>query len=710
MESRLLKKCLNCVYFFLWFAVIFVLLSILCVYHYFPDASFNQIFFHILYLDWHQLSFWWKPVIEIIILSIFMACVIYKFPPVMLISLALFWGIYSHPIKVSNIKVDKQISLSKQLLLSLKWSNLYEEYYHKPQVKKITNKKNVILIFAESMEDNFADEKYWGENLIPHLSKLKNEGISFSGYKSINGTNWTLASNIATFCGIPLRMHLRDAVGTKTKHFLPNIKCLPDILKSIGYYNVFSTSTYLSFVGTDVFVDEHSFDELYGRDELIIENYASQDDIGIEKFGINDKKMFEFARKKIISLTKNKSPFFITIQTVDTHFPHGYVHPTCSRKYGDTRDAIKCSDLIIYNFIRWIQKQDFYNDTIIVITGDHLMMNFSDIASLIEAYPDRQIYNVILEKGFPPQIIKKDFSMMDLAATIAAKIGVLSGDYLGLGISLLSDNQTLVEKLGIQKFEEEILQNSSIYNDFLGIKSNARHKFSSATIEELPLLQSKMIAHAGGSIDGNIYTNSLDALNASLSRGYKYIEFDLLPLFDRKPGFFAAHDYEKFKAFVKDVPKFDRDTIKTLKILDKYSPLTDEMILDFFEKHPDMWLVIDKVYNFELLYDRFQNIKDRMIVEVKNNTQFEEAKKYGFKHLAYTLRKAKDIPLVLANNYESVVVSLQFLRKHKKTLQNMRLKRGIKVMVYTLKDKEDVWEYGNFVDMIYYDGEDNIDK
>lgn len=37
----------------------------------------------------------------------------------------------------------------------------------------------------------------------------------------------------------------------------------------------------------------------------------------------------------------------------------------------------------------------------------------------------------------------------------------------------------------------------------------------------------ELIAHAGGEIDGHIYTNSLEPVQQSIKRGYKFIELDL---------------------------------------------------------------------------------------------------------------------------------------------------------------------------------------
>jgi len=451
------------------FFAVMLMLILLTAEYYFPNATLNQIVFHALYIDTEQLSYYPLEIAGAFFISLLAAVLVYKRLYCLVLVFALFYYVSGNPLKVSDIEVDKKISLSKQMMLSLEWSLLYEKYYDVSVLKEPENKKNIIVIFAESVEDNFTDEKYYGENLIPNLTELKREGQSFTGYTAINGTNWTLAANVATFCGVPIRTQLRDRLGPETEKFLPNAVCLPDMLHDLGYHNVFVKGAYITFVGTDIFVGEHHFDEIYGRDELIEQNYAAPEDIKMEEYGINDVKMFEFAKQKISELAANNKPFFISLQTLDTHFPHGYVQPFCEIKYGDTLDAVKCSDKIIYDFVKWCQTQDFYKDTIIVVIGDHLMMSASDTAEKTEAYPKREIYNVILSADTKPRVINKPYAMFDWAATIADKAGIIAGANLGLGVSLLSDKQTLVQKMGERALEEDVLKNSAKYNQLLGI-------------------------------------------------------------------------------------------------------------------------------------------------------------------------------------------------------------------------------------------------
>ena len=465
-KIKIFIKALLAVFSFL---LMFALFAVLFAKHFFPDATLNQMVFHALYIDAEQLSYYRLEIAGSFFVSLLIAVLVYKRIYFILAVAAFAYYVSGIPTKVSDIEVDKKISLSKQLMLSLEWSRLYEKYYTIPELKENGNKKNVIFIFAESTEESFSDAKYWGENLIPWLSKLKGEGISFSGYFPVNGTNWTLASNVAVLCGVPIRTQLRDRLGTKTQKFLPGAVCLPDLLHKAGYYNVFVTGTYLQFVGTDVFLKEHEFDEVWGRDEIIEQNHAEDTDIGLEEYGINDVKIFEFAKQKIKELSAESKPFFISLQTLDTHFPHGFVQPSCEVKYGDTRDAIKCSDKIIYDFIKWCQEQDFYDNTLIFAVGDHLMMSASDIAKLSEVYPKREIYNIVLAKDIKPQSIYKPYSMFDWGAAVADKAGIIKGNRLGLGVSLFGNEPTLVQQIGGYRLEEEVLKNSLKYNSLLGI-------------------------------------------------------------------------------------------------------------------------------------------------------------------------------------------------------------------------------------------------
>ena len=62
--------------------------------------------------------------------------------------------------------------------------------------------------------------------------------------------------------------------------------------------------------------------------------------------------------------------------TVDTHFPEGYVCDLCDEKFdSQVEKVISCADKQIAEFVEWCSKQPFYENTVIVIMGDHARMD-----------------------------------------------------------------------------------------------------------------------------------------------------------------------------------------------------------------------------------------------------------------------------------------------------------------------------------------------
>lgn len=152
--------------------------------------------------------------------------------------------------------------------------------------------------------------------------------------------------------------------------------------------------------------------------------------------------------------------------TADTHFPDGLMTADTpvlfDKQYSN---VIHYSDELISRFIEWVQQQPFYDNTTIVITGDHLSMDPNFFASVNESY-ERTVFNLFLNAPISTENRqKRAFSTLDFFPTTLASLGVtIEGDRLGLGTNLFSDKKTLMEQLGIDTFKNELSKNSSYYN------------------------------------------------------------------------------------------------------------------------------------------------------------------------------------------------------------------------------------------------------
>ena len=190
-------------------------------------------------------------------------------------------------------------------------------------------------------------------------------------------------------------------------------------------------------------------------------------------WGHEDKVLYERAKKNLKKLSKEDKPFNLTMLTVDTHFPNGYICDLCENKYDTTYgNAVACADRQVYDFVQWVKKQDFYKDTTIIIAGDHTSMVDTGSKFWKSLSNDYQstVYNAIINPqcAYKKKVTaKRKFSTMDMFPTTLAALGVeIDGNKLGLGTNLFSGEETLREQLGANYINKELKRNDKMYNQF----------------------------------------------------------------------------------------------------------------------------------------------------------------------------------------------------------------------------------------------------
>ncbi len=356
-------------------------------------------------------------------------------------------------------------------------SSFIEDEYVDPGSVKVTfpeKKRNVIVIYLESMELTYMDEAHGGafpENIIPDLTVLGTEYEDFSGYSgtrnggiALPGAVWTMGAMFATSSGLPLKTPLGQNGMSANDDFLPGIVTFGDILEKEGYKNRLLIGSDATFGGRRLYYESHGNYEIH--------DYEYAKEVGrIPKdykvwWGYEDQKLFDYAKEELQELSKGDQPFNLSILTVDTHFEDGHYCPHCTRKFGSNKYAniMDCSSTMVYNFVRWIQKQDFYENTTIIITGDHPTMDRDFCDDVPETYL-RKTFTAIINPAAQTadRSRRREFSTFDLFPTTLAAMGVtIEGEKLGLGTNLFSDQDTLIEQYGLAKVEEDISARSKL--------------------------------------------------------------------------------------------------------------------------------------------------------------------------------------------------------------------------------------------------------
>ena len=222
------------------------------------------------------------------------------------------------------------------------------------------------------------------------------------------------------------------------------------------------------------------------------------------------------------------------------------------------------------------------------------------------------------------------------------------------------------------------------------------------------------IAHAGGSIEGYKYTNSLEAINLSYQKGCRLFELDLILTADNQ--LVAAHSWSDFKKMT-DFPEPWDDTPLTeeqflsLKIHNQYRPMNMDLINEWFRTHPDAILVTDKINSPESLLNKFL-FKDRLIMELFSWEAVNEAIELDIIPMPSEdlILSANDIEKTLSDlNIEHIAVSQNAVSKNLELFKKLKA-RGIKTYVYSLtKKKDESYILKKMMDYVYGMYVDNMD-
>ncbi|MCC8121879.1 MAG: putative glycosyltransferase, exosortase G system-associated [Oscillospiraceae bacterium] len=354
-------------------------------------------------------------------------------------------------------------------------TTIYENYYVDPASVSILSpddRKNLIYIYVESLETTYASVEDGGRqsvNYIPQLTQLAGENLNFSdtgtlgGFHNLNGSNYTVAALFATTTGLP---YTAAAAGDTR---MPGVTSLGDILEGFGYVQESLCGSDGGFSSRDVYFTNHGdytvFDVYSAREAgYVSENYWCN-------WGLEDSALFQIAREELEQLASGDQPFNFTLLTVDLHAPEGYLCSLCQDTYTSvTANVAACTDRQVAEFVAWCQEQEFCENTVIVITGDHPRMD-ANLVGEVSRY-DRTVYNCFVNAARDPVLDpqSRTFTALDVFPTVLSALGFeIEGDRLGLGTDLFSDRETLTEQLGYDRLYQELSKSSEFYTQvFVG--------------------------------------------------------------------------------------------------------------------------------------------------------------------------------------------------------------------------------------------------
>lgn len=230
--------------------------------------------------------------------------------------------------------------------------------------------KNLLLIQVESLNDFVIGAEYAGEEITPNLNALiKNDSFYFDRFYSTTGVGNTCDAEFATLNSL----YANDERECYRRYVDNTFDGLPWMLRREGY----STMAFHGYIKT-----------FWNREEAYknqgIEHFYSQEELDLTEvsgFGLTDKEMF---RQAVDILKKKQEPFFGFMITLTNHIPYDMPQGLASLRlekedqgtmFGRYLQTVRYTDEAIGELISRLKEAGLYDNTMIVIYGDHQGLN-----------------------------------------------------------------------------------------------------------------------------------------------------------------------------------------------------------------------------------------------------------------------------------------------------------------------------------------------
>jgi len=296
------------------------------------------------------------------------------------------------------------------------------------ETDSIPLRPNIVVILMESMSASFLHTLGQKEMITPTLDSLYHCSWAFTRFYSAGiHTNHGITASLYSF---PALMKRNLMKGTVTPHRYG----LPNILKELGYHNMFFMTHESQYDNMNAFFRTNGYDDVFSQEDYPISER-------VNAFGVSDHFLFDYGLKRINEVAKKGMPWMVTLLTVSNHPP--YVIPSWFKTHSTNEEyqIVEYADWCIGDFLAKARREKWYQNTLFVIMADHGKIVGNVNSELPESY--NHIPLIIFGPGVISHISDELATQVDVMPTILGLMGV-AYDFDGFGINLLKQQREMV--------------------------------------------------------------------------------------------------------------------------------------------------------------------------------------------------------------------------------------------------------------------------
>lgn len=336
----------------------------------------------------------------------------------------------SNNVLITTLSKDDEGNIDKELKIS---TAKYQQ----------NDKKNLIMIQVESLEQFIIGKSYNGKEITPNLNKLINESAYFNNCYYQIGLGHTADAELIVNTGLyPLKDGTAHIIKYNNKY-----NALAGYMNKEGYTSYALHGNKGDYWNRNVIFKDYGFDTFYDLNKL------KKDEI--IDIGLSDRSFFGQATEILKNI---RQPFYSFLITITSHSPFNVNNDFCGTKTSIEKyyNAINYTDKYIGSFLDELNSKGILQNSIVVIYGDHNAITYDlknelskEVSeNLDENYSWQKYQKIPLIIRFPngekSGVYTNSVGQIDIKPTIANILRLSGVNYFGNDVFDGKDNQVIL--------------------------------------------------------------------------------------------------------------------------------------------------------------------------------------------------------------------------------------------------------------------------
>ncbi|MBL3821909.1 LTA synthase family protein [Bacillus sp. BSL6] len=395
-------------------------------------------------------------------------------------------GLYTHQVYDLTLQVkagsQKALADSSKLQETENYVKANESEPN-PNMFGVAKGKNVIVVTLESLQTFLIGATVNGQEVTPFLNEFINESYYFDNFFHQTGQGKTSDSEFL----IDTSLYPLNRGAVFFTHGNNDYTATPEILRQQGYFTSVFHANNATFWNRNIMYSALGYDRYYN--EL---DYKITPETNLN-WGLKDIEYFD---QSVDLLKTVDQPFYARFLTLTNHYPFTYDEDTKFIEPYDSGNGVfdryivtaRYLDESIKKFIERLKAEGMYDDSIIVLYGDHYgisekhnraMAQFLEKDQITE-FDTLNLQRTPLYIHMPGQTegetISKPTGQIDMKPTILNLLGIDTTNDIRFGHDMFSDEYT-----GFV-----VLRDGSFITDKYAYKNNTFYDRITGEIVDLP--------------------------------------------------------------------------------------------------------------------------------------------------------------------------------------------------------------------------------